>query len=565
MIEVNAFVQWINKVKEALYETSENQPLVEKLVENNINELDSNLDAVQDFYEQDVMKFLVTHKKVIHELLETIASPDVRVKVETNDVNYLNQLLDEEQNIKLPEEDRELVEQLQQKIETIQDWSSSYQKLRGIGQKKKGGARGGRGRKRGHKNQGARKEDPEKMKVETASEAGPMEIETSEKPTTTAANLTEEGEENQEALAQSEVKSEASSAVNQPKAEAVESEKMEILTIPEEKKEEQTEEVVAIQEEKDKLGTLFNKDSDNFSYFFKLPLLISTFHQGLIVRAPIEELKALKQYLQEIYDFIEDANIYSSRKLELDDLEQLISTGNKLKLYLIEIEKCQKLYKWGCSWLEVANQILGTIPFTKQVFKKSDEGETLEERPVIAKNVDLSQYYITFDEDKFTFLLTRADHGYIDQDDESQTQDHDSSAKPETPQKRISKREKKINRKFQESGFAVFSPETVVEEKNPRKPSASLLGKRPNRRKSSVQLPATEKKKKPTPKELPPAADSSSSAALKEEDPDEHYCICRKGHDGLAYMIACDKCGEWFHGECIGLPKSMVYVILRVY
>lgn len=335
MIEVNSFVQWINKVKEALYETSENQPFIEKLAEKNIGELDNNLDAVQDFYEQDVIKFLVTHKKMIHELLETIASPDGRVKVETNDVNYLNRLLEEEQNIKLPEEDRELVNQLQQKIETIQDWTSNYQKLRGIGQKKKGGARGGRGRKRGHKNQAAKKEDPEKMKVETASEAGPMEIE-SEKPPTTA-DQAEEGEEHQEkieALAQSEVKSEASSALNQPKAEAVESEKMEILTIPDEKKEEQTEEAV-VQAEKDKLGTLFNKDSDNFCYFFKLPLLISTFHQGLIVHAPIEELKALKQYLQEIYDFIEDANIYSSRKLELDDLEQLINTGNKLKLYVL--------------------------------------------------------------------------------------------------------------------------------------------------------------------------------------------------------------------------------------
>lgn len=34
--------------------------------------------------------------------------------------------------------------------------------------------------------------------------------------------------------------------------------------------------------------------------------------------------------------------------------------------------------------------------------------------------------------------------------------------------------------------------------------------------------------------------------------------VGRKGHDGIAYMIACDKCSEWFHGECIGLPKSLV-------
>jgi len=34
----------------------------------------------------------------------------------------------------------------------------------------------------------------------------------------------------------------------------------------------------------------------------------------------------------------------------------------------------------------------------------------------------------------------------------------------------------------------------------------------------------------------------------------------RKGHDGLVYMIACDKCGEWFHGDCIGLSKTMVKI-----
>ncbi|KAL1884225.1 hypothetical protein VTK73DRAFT_5361 [Phialemonium thermophilum] len=32
------------------------------------------------------------------------------------------------------------------------------------------------------------------------------------------------------------------------------------------------------------------------------------------------------------------------------------------------------------------------------------------------------------------------------------------------------------------------------------------------------------------------------------------YCICR-GPDNHRFMIACDKCEDWFHGDCIGMDK----------
>lgn len=35
-----------------------------------------------------------------------------------------------------------------------------------------------------------------------------------------------------------------------------------------------------------------------------------------------------------------------------------------------------------------------------------------------------------------------------------------------------------------------------------------------------------------------------------------HYCLCRQTIEGD--MIACDFCGEWFHYECINLPKEML-------
>ncbi|KAI7860635.1 hypothetical protein BDC45DRAFT_492444 [Circinella umbellata] len=39
--------------------------------------------------------------------------------------------------------------------------------------------------------------------------------------------------------------------------------------------------------------------------------------------------------------------------------------------------------------------------------------------------------------------------------------------------------------------------------------------------------------------------------------PDETlYCICRKPYDIPRFMIACDRCDQWFHGECIGISEK---------
>ncbi|KAF9932116.1 hypothetical protein FBU30_008930 [Linnemannia zychae] len=34
------------------------------------------------------------------------------------------------------------------------------------------------------------------------------------------------------------------------------------------------------------------------------------------------------------------------------------------------------------------------------------------------------------------------------------------------------------------------------------------------------------------------------------------YCICREPYDGEEFMIACDRCEEWFHGRCIGMKPQ---------
>lgn len=47
-------------------------------------------------------------------------------------------------------------------------------------------------------------------------------------------------------------------------------------------------------------------------------------------------------------------------------------------------------------------------------------------------------------------------------------------------------------------------------------------------------------------------------ASDDEEDESDHgpYCICR-GPDDHRWMISCDVCEDWFHGECVGVDKTI--------
>jgi hypothetical protein len=49
---------------------------------------------------------------------------------------------------------------------------------------------------------------------------------------------------------------------------------------------------------------------------------------------------------------------------------------------------------------------------------------------------------------------------------------------------------------------------------------------------------------------------ASDSDWDSEDDPERLWCICNKPHNNK-FMISCDICKDWFHGQCVGITKKM--------
>ncbi|KAF5375051.1 hypothetical protein D9758_000245 [Tetrapyrgos nigripes] len=58
-----------------------------------------------------------------------------------------------------------------------------------------------------------------------------------------------------------------------------------------------------------------------------------------------------------------------------------------------------------------------------------------------------------------------------------------------------------------------------------------------------------------------PADDSDAIEQEKEEDKDKLYCVCKTKYDEDRSMIACDKCDEWYHTQCVDIPDHQVDLI----
>lgn len=61
-----------------------------------------------------------------------------------------------------------------------------------------------------------------------------------------------------------------------------------------------------------------------------------------------------------------------------------------------------------------------------------------------------------------------------------------------------------------------------------------------------------------------PLASSEAGASDEEESDHGPYCICR-GPDDHRWMISCDMCDDWFHGECVHIDKTIGEALIQRY
>ena len=72
---------------------------------------------------------------------------------------------------------------------------------------------------------------------------------------------------------------------------------------------------------------------------------------------------------------------------------------------------------------------------------------------------------------------------------------------------------------------------------SPHRPAAAVAG---------VAAPAADR------------ADMYDDESGAEED-EQLYCVCRGPNEG--FMIMCDKCDEWFHGDCVRISEYAPYLM----
>ncbi|KAK4509829.1 uncharacterized protein ATC70_007133 [Mucor velutinosus] len=99
------------------------------------------------------------------------------------------------------------------------------------------------------------------------------------------------------------------------------------------------------------------------------------------------------------------------------------------------------------------------------------------------------------------------------------------------------------------------TPKRTIE-KDDSRPVKKVKRGRPPLHKNTNNNNTTSEPATPSTPTTPPSQQQQAQQRPPNDNNNELYCICKRPYDVKEFMIACDKCNEWFHGECIEISEK---------
>ncbi|CAO3567190.1 unnamed protein product [Mortierella alpina] len=62
-----------------------------------------------------------------------------------------------------------------------------------------------------------------------------------------------------------------------------------------------------------------------------------------------------------------------------------------------------------------------------------------------------------------------------------------------------------------------------------------------------------------------PSKEEKGEEQSRSKEEGALYCICRTPYDPDRFMIACDRCDDWFHGDCVGVAEKEIDLVDQYY